>query len=594
MKPISTWLVAKRLSEWVSPWRRWVFLGILLSVVAALATAVWTSLVGPLLKSLLAEGQAQWGPLVLTREALVREVPLAIALVAAVKALSQFASALCLSRATQHALCAFRNELYERLLQRDTTFFESHHSGHLLSHFTHDLAQVELSFGAALQGLARDVFQILALLSVCLFIDARLFLVMFIVIPAGALPVRYFARTTKKAAQASRASITTLSTLAVEATSNVSVVQAFGAEPVFAENFAAEQRNYLRAMKQSLLSRAAFSPSTEFLGILGAAFAIGFGSWAVAREPGMASSLLSFLTASLMMYQPVKSLSNTFGQLSVGSISAQRLFEVFDAESTKPPTSAPLGASAVTPIPLAQGIEFKDVTLVFSDGRVGLKNVSFQVPRGHTVALVGESGAGKSSALALLLQQRVPTSGALLYDGVDFSQRSPQALRASMAWVSQEPVLFSRSVRDNLRWGRDMASDEALWTALEQASAAEFVRALPKQLDAHVGERGSTLSGGQRQRLALARAFLRAPQVLLLDEPTSALDAESERLVQEGLDALMKNRTVVLVAHRLRTVKNANEILVFSKGHIVERGTFESLKSQGQHFAQLLKTQGVL
>jgi ATP-binding cassette, subfamily B, bacterial MsbA len=594
MKPISTWLLAKRLSEWVSPWRLWVFLGILLSVVAALATAVWTSLVGPLLKSLLAEGQAQWGPLVLTREALVREVPLAIALVAAVKALSQFASALCLSRAAQHALCAFRNELYERLLQRDTTFFESHHSGHLLSHFTHDLAQVELSFGAALQSLARDVFQILALLSVCLFIDARLFLVMFIVIPAGALPVRHFARTTKRAAQAARASITTLSTLAVEATSNVAVVQAFGAEPVFVEKFAVEQRHYLAAMKQSLLSRAAFSPSTEFLGVLGAAFAIGFGSWAVAREPGMASSLLSFLTASLMMYQPVKSLSNTFGQLSVGSISAQRLFEVFDAESTKTPTAAPLGAAAFTPIPLEQGIEFKDVTLIFSDGRVALKNVSFQVPRGHTVALVGESGAGKSSALALLLQQRIPTSGALLYDGVDFSQRSPQALRASMAWVSQEPVLFSRSVRDNLRWGRDMASDEALWTALEQASAAEFVRALPKQLDAHVGERGSTLSGGQRQRLALARAFLRAPEILLLDEPTSALDAESERVVQEGLNALMKNRTVVLVAHRLRTVKNANEILVFSKGHIVERGTFASLKSQGQHFAQLLKTQGVL
>jgi ATP-binding cassette, subfamily B, bacterial MsbA len=582
MNETSTLAMAKRLAHWVKPHRAALLMGTLFSLISAVGTAVWTSLVGPLLKSLLAGGNAQWGPFTLSQESLFFEVPVAIVLVATVKAVSQFASASILASVSQRSMHHFRTSLYETLLAQEVSYFESQHSGSILAHFSSDLGHIEGSFGQALGSVAKDVLQILALLLVCLFIDARLFFIMFIVIPGGAIPVARFARLAKKAAKSSQASVSALSTLAVEATNNSQIVQAFSLEKALLQKFDDEQARYLSAMKRSLFARAAFSPSTEFLGVLGAAAVVAIGSAAIAKEPALASSVLSFLTASLMMYQPVKSLSNTMGQLSVGTEAARRLLKLIDS----PPLA--LTSEAHVAPPLAREIEFKNVSLSFDDGRAALNAISFTVKKGSVVALVGPSGAGKSSVLLLLQRFRRATQGQILWDGKDIEHLSVDSTRGAMAWVSQEPVLFSRSVRENLCWARPGASDAQVWQALELAFAADFVRQLPLQLDEVIGERGGTLSGGQRQRLAIARAFLREPQILLLDEATSALDAESQAEVQKGLDRLKKNRTVLLVAHRLETVKLADEILVFETGHIVERGTFSQLEKASGLFSRLL------
>jgi subfamily B ATP-binding cassette protein MsbA len=260
---------------------------------------------------------------------------------------------------------------------------------------------------------------------------------------------------------------------------------------------------------------------------------------------------------------------------------AERLFELADT-----PAQEDRGAAAA---PLREALVFDGVRGGWTGDREALAGLSFTVPAGKTVALVGSSGAGKSTTLSLLLGFVTPSEGEVRWDGAPLSSLSLSSVRGQLGWVPQEPVLFSGTVRDNLLLGRPGADEGALWEALGQAGGADFVRALPGGLEEQVGERGARLSGGQRQRLALARAFLRAPSLLLLDEPTSALDAESEAAVQAGLKALMQGRTTLVVAHRLSTVRDADLICVLEAGAVVESGTHEALVKKGGRYATLLQ-----
>jgi subfamily B ATP-binding cassette protein MsbA len=332
-------------------------------------------------------------------------------------------------------------------------------------------------------------------------------------------------------------------------------------------------------MRRSLLVRGAFSPTTEFLGVLGVAAALALGARAVDAEPALAGNLVSFLTAALLLYQPVKALSGTASEVSRASASLARLHEVLAAE---PPPDA---ASACPPLKAALALE--QVSVAYPDGRLGLAGATFTVRAGTLVALVGPSGAGKSTVLSALLGLAPVTGGTVRWDGADARGFSLASRRAQVGWVPQEPVLLSGTVREALWLGRPGASEAELWEALEQAHAGAFVRAFPGGLDEEVGERGSRLSGGQRQRLAIARAFLRRPSLLLLDEPTSALDASSEAEVQAGLQALQQGRTTLVVAHRLSTVRKADQIVVLVDGAVAETGTHEALLARGGAYARL-------
>lgn len=570
MKPpirsaLSTWW---RLLAFVKPFRWQVAFASLAGLVAALATAAWARLLGPLLEAVITKGDVTVFGTVMTREQLMVALPVAVVATAIVKALSTWVHAGVMGSVAQRALAALREALYERVLSLPPAWFERRHSGELLSRFTADVAQVEFAVSTSLSAWLKDSLQTVALLAVCASIDGRLFLLTFLVVPGMVIPVSRFAKSARKAAVKTQASLGALTQLVSEHLHALPIVQASNLEPRALAAFDAEQTRALAVMKRSLFIRGAFTPTTEFLGVVGVSVALVAGARAVALEPALAGHLLSFLAAALLMYQPLKSLSGNLSQVLVGLGAAERLLEVLDT-----PVEPPRGAPAE---PLTS-LHFDEVSFSYGDGREALQRVQLEVRAGEHVALVGPSGSGKSTVASLILGFAAPSGGTLSWNGAPFSAYLSSSLRAQVGWVPQEPVLLSGSVRENLCLARPEASDAELWQALDEAHARAFVEALPGKLDATLSERGLSLSGGQRQRLAIARAFLKRPSLLVLDEPTSALDAETEREVQAGLEALMKGRAVLVIAHRLATVRRADRIVVLEAGRVVESGTWAEL-----------------
>ncbi|MCY1073911.1 ABC transporter ATP-binding protein [Archangium lansingense] len=572
--------VYRRLLGYLRPYRRLLLCGMSASLAAAAATSGYAWLVGPLLHAVLTGTPVKLAGFTLPGEQLLRVLPLLVVAMAAVKATAGFLQGGWMQRLGQRVMADLRAYLYARLLSQPPAFFERQHSGELLTRFTADVPLVEFSVTQALSSYVKDGLQILALLVSCLLIDAKLFLITFVVMPLTVLPVRSFARSLKKVANRSQTSLGALTALTAEQLQALPVVQAYGGTSRALESFEAESERYLGQMRRSLFLRGAYSPTVEVMGIVGVALAVAWGARAISADPSLSGRLLSFLAAVLLLYQPVKSLSGTLSQVLIGLVAAERLFALADV-----PVPPDEGEQAA---PLTRALTLEGVRATYPDGREALRGVDLTVPAGARVALVGASGAGKTTLFSVLLGFVPPSGGAVTWDGMPMSQLKPSSVRAQMAWVPQEPVLFSGSVRHNLLLGRPEATDAELWEALRLAHAEDFVGALPGGLDEPVGERGARLSGGQRQRLALARAFLCRPSVLLLDEPTSALDAQSEAAVGAGLAALMKGRTVLVIAHRLSTVRDADLIVVMDAGQVVEAGTHAELTARGGRYAQLL------
>lgn len=581
LRGLETW---KRLLAYAMPHRARMAVATLASVISAAAAAASSYLLGPLAKTVLTGGSTSIAGRPVAIEALETQIPLAIVVLAVLKALSAWLNSGLMNAVAQDALRRLKRDLYGKLLRLPPQWFETRHSGELTNRFTSDVTAAEFAVSQALVSWVKDSIMVVALLVVCFTLDWRLSLLVFVVLPAMVLPVSRFARATRAIATAARAKLAGLTTLVAEHLANLSVVQAYRAEGQALQRFDAEQADYERVMRRSLFIRGAFTPTTEFIGIVGVAVALVFGARAVAQEPALADRMLSFVFATLWLYQPVKALSGTVGQVAQSLGPAQRLFELLDA--------APERTGGETVEPLKTALRFDHLSVVYPDGRTGAADVSFTIPHGKVVALVGPSGAGKSTVVSALLGFVETAPGQLLWDGVDLAMASRQALRAQLAWVPQDVVLLSGSVRENVLLARPQASEAELQLALKRAHAAELVAALPQGLDTPVGERGARLSGGERQRLALARAFLRAPSLLVLDEPTSALDAGSEAEVQAGLEELMAGRTTLVIAHRLSTVRKADLIVVLEAGRVVQQGTHGALAGEEGVYRRLLAAAG--
>lgn len=504
--------------------------------------------------------------------------------VVALKALSQAGRFFAMGYVAQRVIRDLRNQLFERLVNQGAAFFARQSTGHLISRVMNDVAQVERAATYAIPVLVGDALKVISLGTVCFVQYTQLSLVAFVVLPVAVLPIVQFGRMLKRYARRGQKAVGSLTHRISEALGGIRVVHTYGAEAHEAQRFSDVNEAYLSIMMKSVFVRAVQTPAMELIGVLALLLTLSYATSKVQAGEIRPGEVVGFLLAMVLLYEPVKAIGRLNGIIMPGIAAAERVFEIVDRA---PDIVDRPGAVALDWDP--EVVRFNNVGFRYEpDGPWVLRGFDLELPRGQMVALVGGSGGGKSTAAALLPRLFDVQEGVVCFDDVDIRDLTQQSLRARIALVSQETYLFNDSVRANIAYGRPGASEEQVQEAARLAFAHDFISALPEGYETNTGERGVNLSGGQRQRIAIARAFLRDAPLLILDEATSALDTESEREVQLALDNLMKDRTTLVIAHRLSTVRGAHEIVVLDHGQVVQRGTHDALVAADGLYARLV------
>ena len=489
----------------------------------------------------------------------------------------------------ERVIADLRKGLFGRILTLDPAFYASMRTGEVLSRLTTDIALVETLLTTSVSFALRNFLTLIGGTVLLFVVSPKLTGMVLLVVPLLLGPIFLFGRTVRKLTVASQDRFANAVGFAGESVDAIETVQAFGREASAIERFGAAVEAAFAVSLVRMRARAFMTAMIIVVMFGGVSLVLWLGAQDVIAGRMTPGALLQFVLLSVFAAGAVGALGESWGDVQKAAGAMERIDELMRSEAAIRPPETPV----VLPEPPTGEVSMSAVQFAYP-GRPdlpALKGFSLTVRPGETVALVGPSGAGKSTVFRLLLRFYDPQAGVVSVDGVDVRAADPVAVRGRFAWVSQEAPLFSGSASENIRFGREAASDEEVRAAAEEAQALGFVEALPEGFDTPLGERGKSLSGGQRQRMAIARALVRDAPILLLDEATSALDAENERLVQAALDQAMQGRTTIVIAHRLATVLRADRIVVMEDGRVVQEGTHQSLMAQGGLYARLAELQ---
>jgi subfamily B ATP-binding cassette protein MsbA len=562
-----------RLLKYLGPYRVRLGAAIVCAAMVAALSGVYAWLVRPVLDGIFISKDAT----------LLMVLPLAILAVAVLKGVFNYGQNYLMNYVGFRVVTDIRQQLFEQMIKLPVSFHDANNSGRLVSRVVNDV----ILMSNAVSGVLKDIFQqgltLVVMLGVVFYQNWKLATISLLVIPFSIYTMTSMGRRLRKLASFGQERIGDMSSTIQETLGAIRIVKAFNREQVERERFLKHNRAVLENLMKSIQVSSLGSSHMEVIGVIGIAGIIWYGGFLVIQGDMTPGAFFSFLTAMFMAYTPIRRLSGANNTVQQAVAAAERVFMVLDLDD-----EFKVDRARLTLEPGPQSIEFRRVTFKYPGHAIAaLEEIDLQVGAGEVVALVGSSGSGKTTMISLVPRFYAPTSGTVLINGQDISVYTLRSLRGQIGIVSQEVVLFDDTIRNNIAYSRDGASEEEVMRAAYAAHAHEFIAKLPQGYQTVVGERGVKLSGGERQRLAIARAILKDPPILILDEATSALDSESERVVQLALSNLMKNRTTLVIAHRLSTIQKADRIVVMTRGRIVESGTHEQLLERNGTYRRL-------
>jgi len=511
-----------------------------------------------------------------SKTASLRRIVIVFFLLFLFKNIFGYAQAFTMAYIERRVMKDIRDDLFSHFQRLPLSYFHKRRAGQLISRVTNDVEVANKGINVSFTNLSRDPILIMMYLGMALVISWKLTIIAFTVLPLSMVVIVRIGKKLRKYSARQQEKMAVLTSILQETVSGIRVVKAFAMEKFEIDRFKRESERWFKDVFKIAAIQKLSSPLTEQLSVLVGLVILWYGGIQVLGGHGLnAEYFILFLVCIFSLVQPIKALSGVSNSIQEGLAAAERIFRVLDSPIEQVENRGALHISNTR-----GNIEFNDVSFAYDEGEWVLQDISFEVKPGEIVALVGPSGAGKSTLVDLIPRFYEPLKGSITIDGVDIAQVDLNSLRSQMGIVTQEIILFNDTVRNNIAYGMSHIPDDVLLEATKAANAHQFISEMPEGYNTIIGDRGVKLSGGQRQRISIARAILKNPPILIFDEATSSLDTESELLVQEAIENLMKNRTTIVIAHRLSTVHNVDRILVLKEGRIVQVGTHEQLLNE--------------
>ncbi len=575
-----------------------LFLSFLFSFFAAFFTYVFVELVQPIIDKMFLQEASQvlskrpnflgfvFKKVQAAEDQFIWLIPLLLVIVIFGKGVFTFLASFFVKTIGHKVVKKLRDDLFEHLVYQSSDFFDYKPTGELMSRLTSDVDKIQQAVSGSMGDFILSAFMLLALLGKVFITDWKLALASFVIAPLAVIPLILFSHQIKKKGMLNQKKMATIFNLLFETITGNKIVKAFTMEKFEIKKFFQATLSYFKTSLKLAKVGSFSSPFMEFMGGVLGAFILVIGTTRITRGYMTPGDFSSFIFAIFMMYTPIKRLSRANNTIQQGVACYERIQEIQQSvpQIEEHPDASPLP-------PVNGNVRFEDVSFSYNDMMPVLQDVNFEVKPNQRVALVGLSGAGKTTIVNLLARFYEATSGKITIDGIDIREVSLSSLRSMIGLVTQELILFNDTVRNNIAYGMEEMPLDSIKEAAKLAEAHDFIMKLPQKYDSNIGEGGALLSSGQRQRLAIARALLKDPPILILDEATSALDSESERLIQIALANVMKNRTTFIIAHRLSTVRSADRIIVVDKGRIAEKGTHGELCKRNGIYKKLYDLQ---